>query len=429
MRIGISAFAGDSGKSGISQYMANAIGCLVEIAPQHEFVAFVGAEDADWVCSWHPRIEIVSYPNWIAKPSVNIVWHLARLAAALRRQRCDLVFMPAANRRLAWHYGVPSVGTVHDFSQLHVPQKYDRFRMFYIMRVLPALTRRLSRVIAVSESTRRDCETFARIPSKRIRVSYNGADLSRFKPDPSREARAAVQAYLGTQLPPDAPYLLYTSRLEHPGKNHVRLLEAFAELREARQLPHRLVLAGMRWSGAEIVDAGSPSLGSKTRSSSPDLCPTSSSQRSTAPRICSSSRRYSRDSVSQCSRPWPQVFQSVPPIALASRRSWARPDCCSTQTPRERSRKRSAVCSMTAPCASAASKQGSRVVNSLPGTAPARTCLKSLSAPIGSRLADAPNADDPSMLTDQPSLKRLPQWLLQHTAVALHSTTVPLQAV
>lgn len=255
MRIGVSAFAGDGGKSGISQYMENVVGRLAAIAPEHEIVAFVGADDEDWVRSWHPAIEVVAYPESVAKPTMNIGWHLTRFPGALRDHHCDIAFMPAANRRLAWRYGVPSLGTVHDFSQLHVPQKYDRLRTLYIMRVLPAMMRRLNRVLAVSESTRRDCEDFAKIPNEQIRVCYNGADLTRFTQQGRTAARSEVQAHLGDQLPEETPYILYTSRLEHPGKNHVRLLEAFARLRKSRDIPHRLVLAGTRWSGAEAIDA------------------------------------------------------------------------------------------------------------------------------------------------------------------------------
>ncbi|MCG6942382.1 MAG: glycosyltransferase family 4 protein [Thiohalocapsa sp.] len=251
MRIGISAFAGDGGKSGISQYMANIVGRLVETAPRHEFIALVGAGDRDWVQSWHPHLTVAAYPNWTAHPIASIGWHLLRLAPELHRHGCELVFMPAGNRRLAWRYGVPSLGTVHDFSQLHVPQKYDALRMAYIMRVLPAMMRRLDRVIAVSESTRRDLESFARVQPARIAVIHNGADLSRFRPDQPPQAIADMRRRLGIE----GPYLLYTARLEHPGKNHVRLLEAFAALRRARDLPHRLVLAGGRWSGAEAIDA------------------------------------------------------------------------------------------------------------------------------------------------------------------------------
>jgi glycosyltransferase involved in cell wall biosynthesis len=257
MRIGISAFAGDGGKSGISQYMANIVGRLVETAPGHDFIAFVGAADRDWVQSWHPGLRVVGYPNWTAHPLTSIGWHLLRLAPELHRHGCELVFMPAGNRRLAWSYGMPSLGTVHDFSQLHVPQKYDALRMAYVMRVLPAMMRRLTRVIAVSESTRRDLISFARVPAQRITVIHNGADLTRFTPEQPHGAVADMRARLGI----NGPYLLYTARLEHPGKNHVCLLEAFARLRRSRPMPHRLVLAGGRWSGAEAIDAKVAELG------------------------------------------------------------------------------------------------------------------------------------------------------------------------
>jgi glycosyltransferase involved in cell wall biosynthesis len=257
MKIGISAFATDSGKSGISQYAANVVGRLVAMAPHHDFVAFINRSDAAWVRTWHPRLEVVALPDWTGHPVASIFWHLVALPEMLRRHRCDLVFMPAGNRRLAWSYGMPSVGTVHDFSQLHVPQKYDAARMFYIMRVLPRMMRRLTRVISVSESTRRDLESFARVPAERIRVIHNGADLQRFTPRPKAAARAELPAEL--HIPEH--YVLYIARLEHPGKNHVRLLEAFAALKRETALSHKLVLVGGRWNGAEIIHARVAELG------------------------------------------------------------------------------------------------------------------------------------------------------------------------
>jgi len=257
MKVGISAYATDSGKSGISQYVANIVGRLPKLAPAHEFVVFVNRADADWVRSWHPGLEVATFPDWTAKPVASIFWHLMAFPGQLRRHGCDLVFMPAGNRRLGWRYGIPSVGTVHDLSQLHVPQKYDALRMFYIMRVLPRMMRRLTRVISVSESTRRDLESFARVDHGRIRVIHNGADLERFTTRDRDAAKSAITAALG--LPRD--FVLYIARLEHPGKNHVRLLEAFAALKRDTALPHKLVLVGSRWSGAELIDAKVKELG------------------------------------------------------------------------------------------------------------------------------------------------------------------------
>jgi glycosyltransferase involved in cell wall biosynthesis len=48
-------------------------------------------------------------------------------------------------------------------------------------------------------------------------------------------------------------FFLYVSRIEHPGKNHVRLIDAFDLFKEQTGLSHRLVLIGADWSGAERV--------------------------------------------------------------------------------------------------------------------------------------------------------------------------------
>jgi glycosyltransferase involved in cell wall biosynthesis len=269
MKIGISAYATDSGKSGISQYVASIVARLPELAPAHQLVVFVNEADAHWVQSWHPALKVVEFPDWTAHPVASIFWHLTALPRELKRHGCDLVFMPAGNRRLGWRYGVPSVGTVHDLSQLHVPQKYDALRMFYIMRVLPRMMRRLTRVISVSESTRRDLESFARVDPARIRVVHNGADLTRFSARHRDAAKSAVAAELG--LPPD--FLLYIARLEHPGKNHVRLLEAFAALKRDTGLPHKLVLVGSRWNGAELIEARVEELGLESEVVFPGFVP------------------------------------------------------------------------------------------------------------------------------------------------------------
>jgi len=180
MKVGISAYATDSGKSGISQYVANIVGRLPKLAPAHEFRRVRQPRGRGLGALLAPGLEVATFPDWTAKPVASIFWHLMAFPGQLRRHGCDLVFMPAGNRRLGWRYGIPSVGTVHDLSQLHVPQKYDALRMFYIMRVLPRMMRRLTRVIAVSESTRRDLESYARVDHGRIRVIHNGADLERF---------------------------------------------------------------------------------------------------------------------------------------------------------------------------------------------------------------------------------------------------------
>jgi glycosyltransferase involved in cell wall biosynthesis len=49
------------------------------------------------------------------------------------------------------------------------------------------------------------------------------------------------------------PFFLYVARLEHPGKNHVRLIEAFGQFKRETNSPWQLVLAGQDWHGAAEI--------------------------------------------------------------------------------------------------------------------------------------------------------------------------------
>jgi glycosyltransferase involved in cell wall biosynthesis len=257
MKIGISAFAADGGKSGISQYMINVLQRLPRPGADVDCVIFVPADERSLFEPAPAGSQIVAVPDWMAHPVASILWHLFIFPMLLKRHHCNCAYLPAGNRRLGLWYGVPSVSTIHDLSQLHVEGKYDPLRMFYIRRVLPAMMQKLTRVVSVSESTRRDLVEYAGIRPERIRVAYNGADLSAFTATSGDSARETVTRELGI----DGPFILYTARLEHPGKNHVRLLEALSLLKQRGRLTHKLVLAGSRWNGAEVIEAHIGELG------------------------------------------------------------------------------------------------------------------------------------------------------------------------
>ncbi|MFO1502150.1 MAG: glycosyltransferase family 1 protein [Verrucomicrobiota bacterium] len=130
-----------------------------------------------------------------------------------------------------------------------MPNKYDPLRMFYGRVVARQLARRQDHIIAVSRQTAADIEKFFRIEPRRLSVILNGLDHTRFHPE-----RAADR---GTELARrwnlDRPFFLYTSRLEHPGKNHVRLIEAFARFKAATTSDWLLALAGTDWHGAPAI--------------------------------------------------------------------------------------------------------------------------------------------------------------------------------
>lgn len=186
-------------------------------------------------------------PSFWKKPLANVLW--TQTALPLASCGADVLFLPAGNRRLPLYSEVPTVGTVHDLSALHVAGKYDPARNFYIKRVLPKLIERLTYVVTVSENSRRDILSNCDLKEERITVIPLAADAEIFR------ARDADEAHftLRHRLPFASPFLLYTSRIEHPGKNHVGLIEAFELLKRRYKLPHQLVFVGPEKERADEV--------------------------------------------------------------------------------------------------------------------------------------------------------------------------------
>ncbi|PTX90729.1 glycosyltransferase family 1 protein [Opitutus sp. ER46] len=185
------------------------------------------------------------------QPGLNALWHLTRSAAFARSLGADALLLPAANRRLTRSAALPTVAIVHDLAQLQIGRKYDRLRMTYFHRVLVPGFQRARSLVAVSQTTRRDLVERLGIPARRVQVVYNGVNAAPFEGlshDSPRVATARRETGLA-----DRPYLLYPARLEHPGKNHVRLLRAFAA--SGLAATHRLALSGADWGAGELLRA------------------------------------------------------------------------------------------------------------------------------------------------------------------------------
>ncbi len=249
MNIGMTTFGGDGGKSGISQYIIHLLSAFSAMSNDDRFELYMYSSERGIFIPNGQRTLPIAFGEGIRNPLVNIAWHQWSLASWCRRRGHDVLFLPAGNRRLPASVPCPTVATVHDLSSLHVPEKYDRARHFYITKVLPWLVRTVSHVLTVSESSKRDIVEYAGVPDDRISVIPNGVDHTVYYP---RE-RGACLNRIARRYGIDRPYILYVSRIEHPGKNHIRLIRAFDHLKAREDIPHQLVLAGSDWTGAEIV--------------------------------------------------------------------------------------------------------------------------------------------------------------------------------
>ena len=227
MKILLSAIPFDNGKSGISVYIREVVKALESAG--HELTLIVeddGAKEFE-------RFELIRIKKRNAL--FSMLYSLFILPWRVNWKKFDFCIMLAANRRVFYRYPIFTIAVVHDLSQYHVPVKYDKFRMFYIKKVLPHYVRKAQSIVAISQSTKSDLIKYWSIPEEKITVVYNG-----FTPPEKVEVEKKKQ-------------ILYISRIEHPGKNHLNLLKAFELLPENLRKEYTLVMPGAKWNGAETV--------------------------------------------------------------------------------------------------------------------------------------------------------------------------------
>lgn len=247
MNIGISTSVVQRGRSGVAQYLFALLRAFLPHATTHRFTLFVLEQDRPLFDFAAGAMEIVGVPERYRPPVSDIAWHQTRLPALARRLGLDVLHVPSY-RRMLWRAPCARVTTIHDLAAFHIAGKYDWARMFYGRVVARRLARQQEEIIAVSRTTARDIGRHFQLDPQKITVIANGLDHARFRPAPPDEVRAWAQAQ-GV----DRPFFLYVSRLEHPAKNHVRLIEAFNRFKAATGSDWQLMLGGSDWHGAEVI--------------------------------------------------------------------------------------------------------------------------------------------------------------------------------
>jgi len=248
MKIGLSTSVMQGGRSGVGQYVLALVRALTSSPVRHDLTLFVLENDLPLFAFAASSARLVKVPELFRPATHNIAWHQIELPRLARQLRLDVLHVPSY-RRLLWPRPCALVATIHDLAPFRLPRKYDWKRMLYGRVVVRRLVRRQDEIIAVSQATAGDLGTFFGLPREQVTVIHNGIDHLRFKLGDHDKARQAVARRHGVQ----SPFFLYVSRLEHPGKNHARLIEAFNWFKLATHSPWKLVLAGADWHGAETI--------------------------------------------------------------------------------------------------------------------------------------------------------------------------------
>jgi glycosyltransferase involved in cell wall biosynthesis len=217
---------------GIGTYIRNLLRQLARLDHTSEFVLLCRPDDAPALSSLGPNFRAV-----LETAGNYSVSEQLRIPIALKREGVTLFHAP--------HYVLPplvgcrSVVTIHDCIHLMFPQYLpNRFALRYARTSMSLAARRATRVLTVSESSKRDIIRFFGTRADKIDVIYNAYD-ERFGVEPREEDVVRVRERY--QLHDE--FVLYAGNVK-PHKNLERLIEAFHVVRN-RGLDHlKLVMIG-----------------------------------------------------------------------------------------------------------------------------------------------------------------------------------------
>lgn len=249
IRVGVVAVGADGGRWGIGQYLKQLLRAFSRGHPNLEFDVYVVGSETSVFTPDVPEMRPVRVPEALRHPWLNFLWFQVRLPWLCRRDRLDVLFLPAANRRIPIWAPCPMVGMVHDLATLHLPHKYSPFHRLYYNYLIPTLIRRLKCVVTPSEHTRKDVVEGCGLSETAVRVIPHGRTFDRCDSRDPQSCRDRVRRNLGIS----GPYILYVSRIEHPAKNHMGLIRAFEQVKTTHQVPHQLVLVGSKRERSDEV--------------------------------------------------------------------------------------------------------------------------------------------------------------------------------
>ncbi len=247
-RIGLNAhllnLSGNYRSAGINWYIYHLLGELTRQASPSEFdfTVFLGDSRArEHFGELH--VECSRWPTY--RPVLRIAWEQLVLPFALRKSGAELFHAMAFAGPLV--NTLPWIVTIYDTSFERYPESFNAANRTYLNWAVRHAVRHANRVIAISESTKRDLVAHYRLSPDRVSVVYGGTDAA-FSPAPGKQYMEDLRTR--RELP--EKMILHVGTIE-PRKNIAQLVRAFARARRSAHLPHCLVLIGARgWKHAEV---------------------------------------------------------------------------------------------------------------------------------------------------------------------------------
>jgi glycosyltransferase involved in cell wall biosynthesis len=202
--------------------------------PEHEFYFIFDRKWDERFIFADNITPIVASPQ-ARHPILYYIWFEFSVPRILRRIGADLFLSPDAY--LSLKTKVPSIPVFHDLNFEHYPFDLPFCERKYYKYFFPRYARKATRIVTVSEFSKKDIVNLYGVPPEKVSVVYNGANEN-FKPVDKKEKEASRARWSG-----GCPYFIFVGAL-HPRKNLARLFQAFDYFKELHDTDIKLVVVG-----------------------------------------------------------------------------------------------------------------------------------------------------------------------------------------
>jgi glycosyltransferase involved in cell wall biosynthesis len=230
-----------SNRTGTENYSYQLLKYLAKVDTNNRYIIFLrpgnSVDKKDWPENFEFRM--LNYKK---------LWTQFGLSLETYKTKMDLLFVPSHTLPLNHPSKLKTVMVVHDLGSEYLPQMHQLKQRLYLNWITTHQFKSATKLIAVSEATKKDLINRTHVSGERVEVVYEGVDKRSYRVMPKTEVAKGISQF-GVQ---EGSYFLYISTIQ-PRKNLVRLMEAFSLYLKSSDKGEKLLLAGGKgWLTDEI---------------------------------------------------------------------------------------------------------------------------------------------------------------------------------
>ena len=233
-------------KGGARRVAINTLMEMYRLCPDNQYLVFSNCEHKDFR-NTAIACKTLSPPAFMPQ----VIWdqfifpHVV-LPFAVSKTKPDVTYY--TNNIISFFGNRPCVVTIHDMTPFVLPESFMYCHALYQRAYVRFAAQKATKIITVSENSKRDICRILRVNEKKIVIIPNASNFAK-----NIDSVDKLNNDLWAKTNISSPFILYAGAI-HPRKNIRRIIEAYCQLKTYKKIPHQLIIAGsMRWKKRETI--------------------------------------------------------------------------------------------------------------------------------------------------------------------------------